>query len=154
MHGGVSSYRVLVGYHGSPSSIAALERAVDFVRHERAQLIVVLVLEQTWLGFFASLEPSVYALRRVADAELVAGLRRAVSSLPPDVSVTTMVRRGRVARQLAAAATELNCATIVIGASRGPMLGRHRRLAALRRATSAEVLMAPARRPASAATTG
>ncbi|MEX2195924.1 MAG: universal stress protein [Thermoleophilaceae bacterium] len=121
--------RLLVGLDGTPPATEALARAADIARRHDGHLRVVMVLRRSWLADLSCFSPASVPQAFVEEAWAEA-LRRAIASLPPDVGVRSVVRRGGVVAALAAEADAGACDSILIGARHG---WRSRRLATVLR---------------------
>ncbi len=111
--------RSLIGFDGSVSSIGALDYAARAARHNRGCLVVVSVVRKPIE--IAAAWPFVVAAPPSASPEqyALAALRVAVETLPTDVSVLTIVCRGRVGPVLLREAAHHLCDAIVVGAPSG-----------------------------------
>lgn len=110
--------QLLVGFDGSPPARAALRRATRIARRNHGCLTVVLVVEHEWLTGLYGLVPGA-PLPGQIEAGMVDDLREAMTSLPADISVVSLVRHGAVGPALVREAAARCCDTIVIGTHRG-----------------------------------
>jgi nucleotide-binding universal stress UspA family protein len=91
--------RVLVAYSGSAASRAALDRAVELARHDRAHLTVLSVVP--WpSGVMAIAGFSQAVLLQELLARLARELQAIIRALPDDLSITTRVLVGNPAREI------------------------------------------------------
>jgi nucleotide-binding universal stress UspA family protein len=111
--------RLLVGFDGSPESWGALRHAVRTARRNHGCLVVVSVVAETDRCVVASPFGLCVALPRDPVQTACELLHRAVERLPEEVSVVTVVRRGRVGAVLTQEAARHCCDAIVIGTRRG-----------------------------------
>jgi nucleotide-binding universal stress UspA family protein len=96
--------RILVAFDGSEGAWAALARAVDIAVAQSALLTIAAVVPEPRLyaGFGPLAIPySIDALRRDAESEMLRLLGEARDEVPADVSLTTVLLRGRPAKALA-----------------------------------------------------
>ena len=143
--------RIVVGVTGSPSSAAALGRAVQEARRTGRVLVAVLAWEP-WGGEVAyqkSAERSLEALwEHKARGRLTAAFEEVFGGVPGDIEVQTAVVRGPAAEVLSAYADQADD-VLVLGA--GPRrtvtgLGRgHVRRRAVARSAAPALLVAPPR---------
>ena len=111
--------RLLVGFDGSPASVNALRRAARTARRNHGCLLVVsVVTDQAGCVLVSPLGLCV-AIPEDPEQTALDSLQGAVEALPEDVSVCTVVCRGRVGPVLAAQAIRHGCDAIVIGAHHG-----------------------------------
>ncbi len=108
--------RLLVGFDGSPGTCAALRHAARLAHREHGTLTIVTVLGRSWLCAYSWAAPVAPPPDRERDAS--ACLRTAVDGLPPDVSVTWLVRHGDAPEVFAEEAESRGCDAIVVGRRR------------------------------------
>jgi nucleotide-binding universal stress UspA family protein len=91
---------ILVAVDGSPPSDTALEQAVDLARSEGARLTLISVAElPRWrVSAFPLAVPFPNESELVQQAERV--LERAEATVPEDVPVSTVLRRGSTVREI------------------------------------------------------
>jgi nucleotide-binding universal stress UspA family protein len=110
--------RILVAFDGSPGAWAALERAIEISVAQSALLTIAAVVHEPRLyagfGPFA-LPYSPDALRRDAEREMLRLLGAARDEVPANVSLTTVLLRGRPARALAGLAAGGDYDLVVTG---------------------------------------
>ncbi|HEY2638181.1 MAG TPA: universal stress protein [Solirubrobacteraceae bacterium] len=133
--GDLRFHRLLVALDGSENAELALNAAVNVARRDHAALTIMSVSRDVamdaarWPGMVSMPES-----QDEADAYAQGILDDTVSRIPPDVGVTTVVRRGKAAREILAVLDEGTYDAILLGA-RG--LGR---VAMLMGSVSREVL--------------
>jgi nucleotide-binding universal stress UspA family protein len=95
--------RILVAFDGSDGAWAALHRAIDIARRERALLTIAAVVPEPspWIGMgLVSVPYSRDTLRRDAQRAMEQALAAARDEVPATVSVTTRLLAGRPASAL------------------------------------------------------
>jgi nucleotide-binding universal stress UspA family protein len=96
--------RILVAFDGSDGAWAALDRAIEIAVAQSALLTIAAVVPEPRLyaGFGPLALPySPETLRREAEREMLRLLGEARDEVPANVSLTTLLLRGRPARALA-----------------------------------------------------
>jgi universal stress protein A len=115
--------RVLVALDETPAAVFALGHAVPYALDQRSHLTLVAVVPN--VGFLlvaAGVSPEVMA--KQMEQAAADRLRKIAASLPQEISVTTLVRRGDPAEEILAAARELLVDVICLGArGRGRVAG-------------------------------
>jgi nucleotide-binding universal stress UspA family protein len=91
---------ILVAVDGSPAAAHALEEAVELARAEGARLTLISVAEAPRWAFsaFPLAVPFPNEAQLLREAEHV--VERAEAEVPEDVSVSTVVRRGSIVREI------------------------------------------------------
>jgi len=110
--------RLLVAIDGSGSGELALAAAVTAARRDNSALTLMTVVPDM-VGESARWGPGgpdPVSLQGDADEEAAATLRAAVDRFPPDIAVTTVVRRGRAGPEIIAQAREHDYDAILLGA--------------------------------------
>lgn len=108
---------LLVGFDGSQAARCALRWSAPATVGRRLTVVFV----ETPPGWLGGLHLAGLAMARAADPALdapdriVESMRREISGLPADLSVTSLVRPGRVANELARAAGLSGATAIVLG---------------------------------------
>jgi nucleotide-binding universal stress UspA family protein len=95
--------RILVAFDGSDGAWAALHRAIEIARRERALLTIAAVVPEPspWIGMgLVSVPYSREVLRRDAQRAMEQALAAARDEVPATVSVTTRLLSGRPSRVL------------------------------------------------------
>jgi nucleotide-binding universal stress UspA family protein len=111
-------HRLLVAIDGSPNAELALSAAVNAARRDHAALTLICVARDV-TGDTARLAAAYWTPPETqddADAWAQDTLREAAARVPEDVSVTTVVRRGRPAREILAQLEEQPYDAILLGA--------------------------------------
>jgi nucleotide-binding universal stress UspA family protein len=111
--------QLLVAFHGSPSSRAALDEAIELAQASNGRLTVLTVIPAParWaLGFSAGMTVDVDELSAEAQRAYQAMLDDAVSIVPGNVPVTKVLRRGSAARAIEELAHGADCDLVVMGA--------------------------------------
>lgn len=97
--------RVLVALDETPAAAFALRHVVPYAVDQRSHLTLLTVVPDPPLAVaVAGVSPDTVAERMVADSER--HLREVAASLPQDLSVTTVLRRGDPAEQILALVRE------------------------------------------------
>lgn len=111
-------HRLLVALDGSPHAELALSAAVTAARRDHAALTLVCVARD--VAADTARHAAAYWAppdsQEEADAWAETTLREAAARVPDDVSVTTVVRRGRAAREILAQLAEQPYDAILLGA--------------------------------------
>ena len=112
-------HRILVACDGSPHAQDALADAIELAEIHRARLtlIAVVPVPNLWVTGAGDLPVDLGGVDS-PEEEYRSILARAVATVPPDVPVTTLLRRGPAAAAILAAAREDQHDLIVMG-SRG-----------------------------------
>ncbi len=112
--------RILVAFDGSQHAKRALADAIELSQANHARLTVIAVVPDPnlWLGAAAEVPVNLGGLDEFAEREYQAMLDRAVQSVPADVSVTKLLKRGAAAVAILAEARDNHHDLIVMG-SRG-----------------------------------
>jgi nucleotide-binding universal stress UspA family protein len=112
--------RILVAFDGSRHAQAALADAIELARVNRARLTVMAVVPDPnlWLGAAWEVPVDFGGLNESAEREYAAMLDRAVQSVPVDVPVTKLLKRGAAAVAILDEARDHRYDLIVMG-SRG-----------------------------------
>lgn len=119
MHGA----SVLIAVDGSLAARTVLEEVVRGVgARGRITVVRVITEAETWWANISGVALPHFDVNQ----EAANWLHQCVADLPPDLSITWMVRRGnRAAKELADLASVLGCQTIIVaGAGRTRRLGR------------------------------
>jgi nucleotide-binding universal stress UspA family protein len=109
--------RILVATDGSPSAELALSAALTAAHRDRAAITLMTVATDVaaqlsrWPGAVGYTET-----QEDADAAAQRVLAEALERLPPDVSVTTVIRHGHPAHEILAVAAEGDHDAILVGA--------------------------------------
>jgi nucleotide-binding universal stress UspA family protein len=111
--------RILVAFDGSPHAEGALADANELARANRGRLTVIAVVPvpSLWVGAAGEV-PLDFGGAESPEQEYGSMLDRAVETVPADVPVTKLLRRGPAARAILAEARENQHDLIVMG-SRG-----------------------------------
>jgi nucleotide-binding universal stress UspA family protein len=128
--------RVLVAVDDSGGAAVTLRHVTPYALQQRSQLTLVSVIPKPsamapWAGV------STQHLARQMESAITTSLRRLASTLPHDLPVRTLVRRGDPAAEILALLAEEPFDVVCMGAS-----GRGRIASALLGSVSAEVLHA------------
>jgi nucleotide-binding universal stress UspA family protein len=110
--------RILVAFDGSAGAWAALERAIEIAVAQSALLTIAAVVPEPRLytGFGPLAVPySPDTLRRDAEREMLRLLAEARDDVPANVSLTTLLLRGRPAKALAGLAASGDYDLVVTG---------------------------------------
>jgi nucleotide-binding universal stress UspA family protein len=112
--------RLLVAFDDSPHAWRALAEAIELAQagHGRLTVIAVMPDSSAWLGSAAALPMERAGLDAPPEAEFQALLGRALRSVPADVPVVGILKRGTAAAAIVAEARTGEHDAIVIG-SRG-----------------------------------
>lgn len=111
-------HRLLVAIDGSPNAELALSAAVNAARRDHAALTLVCVARDV-AADAARAATAYWAAPQTqdeADAWAQDTLREASARVPEDVSVTTVVRRGRAAKEILAQLDEQPYDAVLLGA--------------------------------------
>jgi nucleotide-binding universal stress UspA family protein len=103
---------VLVAFDSTAGSRQALAYAAAVAKTSHGRLTIMTVVPPVPLA-----QPGVMAIYdpREVEATMAAALRRAADTIPPDVSVTTLVEHGRPAEQILRRVKEGNHDLVVLG---------------------------------------
>jgi nucleotide-binding universal stress UspA family protein len=115
----VHFHRLLVAIDGSPGSELALSAALTVARRDHASLTLVSVARDATAdvaGWSAAGIASMPPTQEQDDSIAEQVLRTALARLPQDVSVSTLVRRGRPGPAIVAAAREGTYDALLVGA--------------------------------------
>jgi nucleotide-binding universal stress UspA family protein len=112
-------HRILVACDGSPHACGALADAIELARAHRARLTLIAVVPAPalWMAGAGEL-PVDLGGADAPEQEYQSILGRAAATVPADVPVTTLLKRGPAAAAILAAARESRQDLIVMG-SRG-----------------------------------
>jgi nucleotide-binding universal stress UspA family protein len=112
--------RLLVAFDGSSHAQAALSDAIDLAQANNGRLTVIAVIPDSnlWLGAAAEIPVNLGGLDASIQHEYQALLDRAVQTVPADIPVTKILKRGAAAGAIIAEARDNGHDLIVIG-SRG-----------------------------------
>ena len=112
--------RLLVAFDGSPHARRALAEAIELAQagHGRLTVIAVIPAASPWLGAAAALPMERVGLDASPEAEVQTMLDRALRTVPADVPVVGILKRGAAAAAIVAEARTGEHDAIVIG-SRG-----------------------------------
>ena len=115
--------RVLVVLDETPAAVFALGHAVPYALDQRSQLTLLAVVPNVrFLVAAAGVSPEVMA--KQMENAAADRLRKIAASLPQEISVTTLVRRGDPAEEILAAARDQRADVICLGArGRGRVAG-------------------------------
>lgn len=134
--------RVLVAFDGSEDAWTALQLGIDVALANRALLTVAAVTDEPLWSLMAlspvTLPCSYESLRDDAEAEMRRHLAVARDAVPPAVSLTTHLLRGRAAQALADIAAASDYDLVLTGAARRGRAGGlllHGRVALITRPT-------------------
>jgi nucleotide-binding universal stress UspA family protein len=108
---------ILVAIDDTPIARRALEHAIDLAQGQGARLTVMSVVPDI-PGFAYRAGVDVAALTRHAEEDTARLVREAVDEVPPDVPVTSRVRKGPVGEQIVEQIRECRHDLVVMG-SRG-----------------------------------
>lgn len=110
--------RILVALDGSANAELALSGAVRLAQEEHACITLMTVVPDVMaeLTRWPAVGISPQELQLEADKEAEARMRDAVERMPNDLSVTTVVRRGKAGPQIVAYAREHDHDAIMLGA--------------------------------------
>jgi nucleotide-binding universal stress UspA family protein len=115
-------HRLLVCIDGSPTSELALRRAITMAHQDHAAVTLLVVVPDfstqgtRWVVAGA---PSPAELQEDADHHASRLLRETVERLPSDISVTTVLRRGRPGPEICAYARECGTYDAIMLGARG-----------------------------------
>jgi nucleotide-binding universal stress UspA family protein len=112
--------RLLVAFDGSPHASRALAETIELAQANHGRLTVIAVMPgpSLWLGAAGEVPMNLGGLEPSPEAEFQAMLDRAVRSVPAEVPVVTLLKRGAAADAILAEARQGDHDAIVIG-SRG-----------------------------------
>lgn len=112
--------RLLVAFDGAPHAWRALAEAIELAQtgHGRLTVIAVMPGASLWLGAAVEVPVNLGGLEPSPEQEFRAKLDRAVRSVPAEVPVVTLLKRGAAADTVLAEARTGEHDAIVIG-SRG-----------------------------------
>src|SRR3954451_20414285 len=112
--------RLLVAFDGSPHACRALAEAIELAQANHGRLTVIAVMPgpSMWLGAALEVPVNLGCLELSPELEFQGMLDRAAGSVPADVPVTTLLKRGAPAEAILAEARKGEHDAIVIG-SRG-----------------------------------
>jgi nucleotide-binding universal stress UspA family protein len=110
--------RLLVAVDGSTHARAALAAAIELAQANHGRLTVIAVAPEPtlWWGVACEIPGDLGALDRSNEREQRTILDRAVRAIPPDVPVTTLLKRGAVAGAILAEAADHD---LIVMGSRG-----------------------------------
>ena len=112
--------RLLVAFDDSPHARRALAEAIDLAQANHGRLTVIAVLPgpSLWLGAAVEVPVNLGGLEPSLEPEFQAMLDRAVRSVPAEIPVVTLLKRGAAADAILAEARTGHHDAIVVG-SRG-----------------------------------
>jgi nucleotide-binding universal stress UspA family protein len=112
--------RLLVAFDGSPHACRALAEAIELAQAQHGRLTVIAVMPgpSLWLGAACAVPVNLGGLELSPEPEFQAMLDRAVGSVPADIPVVTLLKRGAAADAILAEARKGEHDAVVIG-SRG-----------------------------------
>jgi nucleotide-binding universal stress UspA family protein len=111
-------HRLLVAFDGSAHARAALAAAIELAQASHARLTVMAVVPEStlWWRVASEVPSDLGALDRSNEREFQAILHRAVQTIPPEVPVTKLLKRGSIARAILAESADHD---LIVMGSRG-----------------------------------